>query len=96
MPKSPPRKDERRFGEWWLDINLPDAPEVATSGKQMGAYLKEKYGITSTKGTRSMVMHVDGADWFSWQYEWTFDGKKFVQFTCDRRSGQDAAMWGAE
>ncbi len=86
--KKKPAKSERRFGEWWIDLNLPERPEVAQSGKAMVAYLKDKYGIDgkTTKGARSMVMHMDGADWFSWQYEWEIGGKKFAQFTCHKRN----------
>ena len=57
------------------------------------AHLKEKHGITDAKGKRSMVMHADGADFYSWTWEWEIGGKKFVQNTVNKRRGMDAAMW---
>lgn len=44
--------------------------------EQMKAHVLEKHGFdaSKTKGMRSMLMHMDGADWFAWQWQWTLNG----------------------
>lgn len=57
--------------------------------------LKEVHGIdTKTmKGTREMIMHMDGDTWFDWQYRWKIAGKEFVQHTRTMRTGMNREIW---
>lgn len=55
---------------------------------EMMKHLSEKHGIDSksSKGTREMLMHMDGEDFYTWRYKWTLDaGVTFEQETCNKR-----------
>ena len=54
----------------------------------MMKHLTEKHGIDpkNTKGTREMLMHMDGKNFYTWRYKWTLDaGVIFEQETCFKR-----------
>ena len=89
-------KTERKFGSFWTCLNCEGNPEF--EHKAMMTHLSDVHGIDTkkSKGTRRMLMHMDGDTWFSWSYEWEIDGKKFVQNTCQKRTGEDAAFWSGE
>lgn len=57
--------------------------------------LKEVHGIDpkTTKGTKKMLMHMDGDTWFAWDYEWEIGGKKFTQHTRTNRTGENLHIW---
>lgn len=42
-------------------------------------HLIEVHGIKAKEGNRQMIMHVDGAGWFSWVWDWIIGGKHFTQ-----------------
>lgn len=65
----------------------------AMSVDQLKTHLKEKHGITDTNGTRKMLMHTDGADWFGYQYEWTIGGLKFLQSLVQKRDEESRMYW---
>jgi hypothetical protein len=46
-------------------------------GDEFKKHLAEKHGITEIKGTQSLVMALDGSDFYSNTYEITISGKKF-------------------
>lgn len=48
--------------------------------KEFPDHLKN-HNIQETKGTRTMLTHMDAKDWFSSSYEWIIGGFKFVQYT---------------
>lgn len=52
--------------------------------------------VTKTKGTREMVMHLDGTDFYESNYVWTFGDVKMVEATWNPRSKADRALWSAE
>jgi hypothetical protein len=52
--------------------------------------------ISKTKGSRLMVLHLDGTDFFESTYEWTFGKVSFTEHTRDSRTKEDAMLWGAE
>ncbi len=41
--------------------------------------------MTKTKGKKSLLIHIDGADFYTSNYEWEINGKKFIQFCTDPR-----------
>lgn len=45
------------------------------------------------KGKRSMMMHADGAKFFSTIYRWEFDNFSAQQKITTQRTGADAAFW---
>ena len=87
-------KPERKYGSFWVCPNCPGNPEF--EHQAMMVHLKETHGIDvkTTKGTRRMLMHVDGSDFYSSAYEWEIKGLKFLNSTCHKRTGQNTAMWG--
>jgi uncharacterized protein YlaI len=47
------------------------------------------------KGKKQMVMHMDGAQWFSSSYQWELEtGLKFTQFTKMARAKDDMMRFG--
>ena len=53
--------------------------DAELSPKEFQKHIDEVHGIKSATGKRSMLRHLDAADWFAWDYEWTIEGKKFTQ-----------------
>lgn len=90
--KTKKEKTQRRFGSFWICPNCKDDPEFEHDA--MMEHLKTVHNIdTKTKGTKRVLMHLDGDTWFSWDYEWEINGLKFNQHTCQKRSKEDAAYW---
>lgn len=55
-------------------------------------HLKEAHGIDQlqAKGKRSMLAHIDGSYWFSWNYAWELEsGLKFSQYIRMARAEDD-------
>jgi hypothetical protein len=79
----------------WTD---PSAPDAEFSHADFLKRLKEVHGIdpATTKGTRRMVMHMDGDTWFSYVWEWEIGGKKFTQATRQLRRGLDRQIWAGD
>ena len=63
--------------------------------EQMKNHLHNKHGIKTEglKANRSMISHVDGDTWFSWNWRWTFQSAKgavsMEQYTLNRRAKDD-------
>lgn len=86
------KSEERRFGSFWVCPNCEGNPEFEHDAVMQ--HFKEVHGIDSkAKGKKSMLCHMDGDTWFSWDYEWEINGLKFLQHTCNKRSAEDAAYW---
>lgn len=95
MTKAKPKtKAERRFGSFWQCPNCEGNPEFEHAA--MMKHIQKVHGIDPkhVTGKRNMLMHLDGADYYSSQYEWEINGLKFYQSTCNKRTGEDAAYWG--
>lgn len=77
---------------FWTD---PEAPDKEFTTAEFKAHLQEEYGIDmgTMKGTRQMLMHMDGDTWFFYQWAWTLAGKKFFQHTRQLRTGMDKEIW---
>lgn len=90
MKKKP---DTRRYGSFWICPNCEGSPEF--DHEAMMKHLKDAHQIDpkSTKGKKSMLMHLDGDTWFSWDFEWEIGGLKFNQHTCNKRSQDDMMRW---
>lgn len=83
--------DVNSYNVW----NDPSLPGVDIDHDAFLVRLKEVHGIdpATTKGTRSMRMHIDGRDWFSYVYDWEIGGKQFKQQTRTPRCGQNRRNW---
>ena len=60
--------------------------------KQFMEHLKTVHNIDgeNIKGTRKMIMHMDGRDWYSSEYLWTLEsGVIFTQYCKNKRSKND-------
>ncbi len=59
--------------------------------EEMMTHLREVHDIdpAKAKGTRTMLAHVDAADWFSWDYEWTIGDLVLKQSICSERNADD-------
>ncbi len=86
-------KKERKFGVSWTCPQCEGNPEF--DHPQMMKHLAEVHQIDpkTTKGTKRMMMHVDGSDFYASQYEWTIGEKIFVQNACHKRTGLNKQMW---
>ncbi len=51
-------------------------------------HLKEVHGIDpkDMRGSRSMVLHIDGRDWYQTNYEWVIKGLAFLQSCRNKRN----------
>ncbi len=93
--KSQSKKEEpRKFGSFWKCLTCAEEPEF--EHKDAMAHFKEVHGIDTktAKGNKSMLMHMDGRDWFSWDYEWTIGDIKAVQHTVTERAADDMMRYG--
>lgn len=59
------------------------------SMKAMKEHLEKDHGVTDSKGTRSMQMHLDCADSYDSTFEWTVGGVKFLQYSTRARAIND-------
>lgn len=84
---------ERKYGSFWTCLACKENPDF--EHKAMMTHIKDVHGIDpkNTKASRRMLMHIDGSDFYSSQYEWEINGLKFQQSTCNKRTGEDAAFW---
>ena len=78
----------------WVCPNCKGNPQFEHA--KMMAHIKDVHGVDpkTTKGERRLLMHADASDHFINDYEWTIDGKKYLQHVCQKRAPMDAAMWG--
>lgn len=85
-------KDRTGPYDLWFDET---APGLEMTHAEFLKRLQDVHGIDPkvTKGTRSMVCHMDGDKWFSYIWKWEIAGKKFTNSTRQMRRGQNAAMW---
>ena len=67
-------------------------PEMSMD--EMKAHLETVHGITKLEGTRSMILHVDGPDFYCSKFAWEIGGVKLTQECQNKRSGEDAMYWG--
>lgn len=85
------RKEVEPYNLWSDET----APEQSFTHEEMMKRLKEVHGIdpATTKGQRSMMSHIDGDTWFTYNYQWTIGGKKFYQSIRQLRRGSNRAIW---
>jgi hypothetical protein len=93
IPHYEHKTKDRKFGSFWKCLSCNGEPEFEHG--DMMKHLKEAHGIDprTTKGSKKMLMHMDGDTWFSWDYEWGIGAVKAHQHTCQKRSAEDAAYW---
>lgn len=78
---------------YWCDT-CDDGIEYDTAG--IKNHLKEKHGVTETKGVRKLITHMDGRDFFISKYEILISGPGGVQLqmeSINKRTGEDAEYW---
>lgn len=68
--------------------------ETCNDGKEIDAndikvHLKEVHKLEDFKGRRETLMHMDGTDWFSWEFRWTIGDVKLIQNTISPRRKDD-------
>jgi hypothetical protein len=83
-----PKPEERRYGSFWHCLTCADDQERGHA--DMMKHLQEKHGIDTktAQGNRQALRHLDGSDWFSWEYEWIIGEVKAHQHLCQKRSGR--------
>lgn len=89
------KPDTKRYGSFWTCPNCEGSPEF--EHKDMMTHFTEAHQIdpAKTKGKKSMLMHMDGSNWFSSSYEWTIGELKFNQSITTKRTGSNPEMWGS-
>lgn len=76
-------------------VNQFTCCEKTMGYKDFKEHLREihKLEVGQMRGKKSMLMHMDGDKWFSWQYQWTLEGGlQFKQYTMQARS-KDSMMY---
>ena len=71
----------------------------AVNFEEFKHHLFSAHGLKSDqlKGKKQMVMHLDGAQWYSYQWSWVLDiGLKFDQFTKNTRRKDDPMRYEVE
>jgi hypothetical protein len=74
-----------------LDIDL----QAAGGEEAFKRHMLEKHQVGELKGSRTMAKHMDGSNWFSYEWNWDIGGVKLVQRTTQPRSREDQAYWDA-
>lgn len=94
-PKQRAKEKKLRPYHYWYDDT---APGEAFTHRKIVKRLKEVHGIDpkTTRGTRRLIVHIDGDTWFTSVYEWEIGGKIFAQHIRCNRRGEDLAMWTAQ
>ena len=66
-------------------LECKDKPVMDHSG--MVKHLKDVHGIKDKiKGSRNLLMHIDGEDYSFWEFEWVLDnGMRLYQSSCNKR-----------
>jgi len=60
------------------------------SPEEVMEHLRIVHGIQKgTKGTRSMLAHIDGRDYYKYAFAWEIGGVKLTQETQNRRAKDD-------
>lgn len=76
---------ERKYGEAWTCHTCEGNPAFE-SAPAILEHLRTVHGCTDPiHGKKSLEMHMDGKDWFSWQWGWDINGVKLTQVTCQAR-----------
>lgn len=91
MKTKSPKKEKRVFGVWWTCQTCPDSFSMPHA--EMMAHIRDVHGIDTNglKANRSMLTHIDGDDWLSSTYQWTFgDALKIKEHSCTKRN----PAWG--
>ena len=85
--------EKRRYGSYWICQGCLGNPEFDHA--EMMTHLQEVHGIDTktTKGTKTMMTHMDGTDWFASQHEWDINGLKCLQTTTCKRSAESKRYW---
>jgi hypothetical protein len=79
------KQEEKIDFDVWFCQECEGTPQFERA--EMMRHLKDVHQIdpTTAKGTRRMIMHLDGRDWFQSNYEWEINGMKFSnQVRCER------------
>lgn len=72
----------------WICLQCPGKPSFEHPA--MMEHLKNVHQIDTknTKGSRALLAHIDGSDFFTYTWEWTIRDLKFVQnIVCPRNRG---------
>lgn len=91
--KSIPEKEVVPSNKWWCST----CKSSEMTQPEMIAHLQSVHALDTKnlKCQKKMVMHMDGADWFSYQWEVFPVGTeiKLINSTVSKRSAEDAAYW---
>lgn len=86
-------KAKTREGEWNLFKCLSCKGEPEFTPEELKAHLQDTHGITETKGTRRMIFHLDGTDFFQSEYEWQIGEVKLDQQVRCKRDKESKKLW---
>lgn len=76
------KKSERRFGNFFFCCKQ----EFDVEGIKKHLLEAHKIDADKTQGVRGLVSHMDGSDWYSWDYTWEYGDVNFTQHSCQKRS----------
>lgn len=79
----------------WTCVSCQDKPTMPHA--EMIQHLLEKHGLQKPlQGTKQMLMHLDGTDWYSSTYSWKIGEVELQEFwQCPRRK-DDMMRWESD
>ena len=65
--------------------------EKIKTARDLTDHLREQHGVdvATQKFNRSMLMHMDGRDWFASSYSWACDAVTFTEYSKSKRNKND-------
>lgn len=81
------KKRKLKSTNLWACPNCPKSKPF--EHKAIVAHIKQIHKITDLKGKKVMTLHLDSADTYTSQYEWTIGGLKFYQTVTNERADDD-------
>ncbi len=67
--------------------------DAAIEAAKVNEHLENVHGIKEMKGRKQMLCHMDGADWFQSDYEYTIGDVKLNQSIRCKRNEEDRMYW---
>lgn len=75
-----------------------DGSEPEMDVEALKVHMQTVHGVDvlATQGTREMLMHMDGRDFYQSNFRWTVGGVIFTEIDWQPRRGADKRIWEAQ
>jgi hypothetical protein len=95
MKKNQPKERPKPYNLWWCETcQYPANSADGMDHQTMLSHLKTAHNIDPKGKTchRRLIMHMDGAEWFSYQWSITVEGITLTNSTLSLRSPESAML----